>query len=121
MMEIGSDKVDGDKVFELEDSSTTIEEDKCYSSMSHFFICSSSCPPFNAFREDRFLQMMNAVSVENDFKPLTISHLKICLNAEHNTFEKSARQAALDHHEEANEYQFYQFAHDGATLHIKNK
>ena len=89
--------------------------------MAHFFIFSSSCPPFNTFRDDAFLQMMNDVSGENEFKPLTIPHLKIFLNAEHNTFKKASRQEVLDHHEEANENQFCQFTHDGATLLYKDK
>ena len=84
--------------------------------MAHFFIFSSSCPPFNTFRDDAFLQMMNDVSGENEFKPLTIPHLKIFLNAEHNTFKKASRQEVLDHHEEANQNQFCQFPHDGTTL-----
>ena len=74
--------------------------------MDYFFIHSSSHPLFNAFRDDVFLQMMNAVTGENEFKPLTIPYLKKSLNAEHSTFKKAARQAELDHHEEANENQF---------------
>ena len=50
-------------------------QEKCHSSMAYFFIFSLSCPSFNAFRDDAFLQMMNAAAGENDFKPLTIDHL----------------------------------------------
>ena len=85
-------------------------QDKCYSSMAHFFIHSSSFPPFNAFRHDTFLTMMNVVSGESDFKPLTTPHLKACLNAEHDAFEQASHQALPDHHEEANENQFSIFA-----------
>ena len=55
---------------------------------------------------------MNAVSGGNEFKPLTIPHLKMCLNSECNTFKKSARKAVLDHHEESSLNQFFQFIHD---------
>ena len=89
--------------------------------MDHFLIVSSSHPSFNAFRDDAFLQMMNDVAGDIDFKPLTIPHLKICVNAEHDAFKKSTRQAALDHQEEANENLFCQFVHDGATLLNKDK
>ena len=58
-------------------------------SIAHFFICSSSCPYFHAFRDEACLQMLNAVTGENEFKPLTIPYLKKSLNAEHSTFKKS--------------------------------
>ena len=35
--------------------------------------------------------------------------------------KKLVRQAALDHHEEASENQFFQFMHDGVTLLNKSK
>ena len=57
--------------------------------------------PFNTFIDETFLQMMNSVAGEKDFKPLTITHLKTHLNGEHKTLKKHARQAALDYHEEA--------------------
>ena len=65
--------------------------------------------------------MMNAVAKHNKFKSFRIPHLKTRLNAEHDTFKKSTRQAVLDHYEEANENCFCQFAHDGATLLNKDK
>ena len=37
-------------------------QEKFHSWMAHFFICSSSCPPFNAFRDEKKLQMMSDVS-----------------------------------------------------------
>ena len=92
-----------------------------FSSMAHLFICSSSHPPFNVFRDEIFLQMINYVAGEKDFKSLTIIHLKIHVNTEWNTFKKSSRQEVLDHHEKANKKQFCQFAHDVATLLNKDK
>ena len=65
--------------------------------------------------------MKNSVAGENEFKSLTIPHLKMCLNAEHDTFKKAARQSALDHYEEVNENRFCQFMYDGATLMNKYK
>ena len=50
--------------------------------------------------------MMSAVAGEKEFKSLTITHLKTCLNAEHNVFKKAARKAVLDHYEEVNENRF---------------
>ena len=44
---------------------------------------------------------------ENDFKLLTISHLKTYLNGEHESFKNAARKAVLDRHEVAIENQFY--------------
>ena len=35
--------------------------------------------------------MMNVVAGSNDFQTLTINHLKACVNAEHNTFIKAAK------------------------------
>ena len=64
---------------------------------------------------------MNTVSEEKAFKPLTIPQLKIYLSTEHNEFKKDADHVALDHHEEAHENQFCQFACDGATLLNKDK
>ena len=40
-------------------------QDRCSSSMNHFFIYSLSYPPFSTFRDDAFFQMTNAVSREN--------------------------------------------------------
>ena len=60
--------------------------------------------------------MINAVSGENELKQLTITHLKTCMNVEHNAFKKSVRKAVLDHYEEVNLNQNFQFSHDGATL-----
>ena len=50
--------------------------------------------------------MISAVAEEKEFKSLTIPHLKKCLNAEHNAFEKTARKEALDHYKEVNENRF---------------
>ena len=94
---------------------------KCYSFIAHFFIYSSSNSPFNAFRDEKFLQMMNSVSVENDFKPLTITHLKTHLNAKNNAFKKASHQEVLDYQEEYNENQFCQCAHYGNTSLNKDK
>ena len=91
------------------------------SSMDHFFIFSSSHPPFSAFRDEIFLQTMNGGAGENELKPLTIPHLKICLNSECNTFKEATHKAVIDHYEEASLNQFFQFAHDGATLLNKDK
>ena len=63
--------------------------------------------PSNAFRDEKFLKMMNAVAGENEVKPLTIPYLKTHLNGEHNTFKKDYSQEILDYHEEANENQFF--------------
>ena len=82
--------------------STLSHQDRCFSSIARFFINLSSYAPFDAFRDDSLLQMMNAVAWENDFKSLNITHLKTCLAAKYNEFEKAARQAALDHYEESN-------------------
>ena len=38
------------------------------------------------FQDDSCLKMMNAVAGENDVQTLTITHLKMHLNAEHNAF-----------------------------------
>ena len=65
--------------------------------MAYFFIHSLSCPPFNSFRDESFLQMMIIVAGENEFKSPTITRLKTCLNAEHDAFEKASRQAVLGH------------------------
>ena len=54
------------------------------------------------FRDESFLQMINVVARENDLKPLTIPHLKMCLNGEHNSFKKSSHQAVINYHEKAN-------------------
>ena len=70
--------------------------------MAHLFICSSSYPPFNTFRDESFLQMMSTIAGENEFKLLTIPHLKMYLNAKHDTLKKASRQAVLDHCEEVN-------------------
>ena len=43
------------------------------------------------------------------------------MNVEYNVFKIFDRQAALDHHEEANKNQFYEFAHDSASLLNKDK
>ena len=59
---------------------------------------------------------MNAVAGENEFKSLTIPHLKTCLNAEYDTFKKATLPAVLDHHEEENKNLFYQLMHDSAKL-----
>ena len=71
--------------------SKLIYQHRCFSSMSHFFIGSSSYPPFDEFRDESFLQMMNSVSGETGFKSLTIQHLKTCSNSELNTFKKGSR------------------------------
>ena len=68
-----------------------------------------------------FLQMMSTVSGENEFKPLTIMHLKTCFNTDHKTLKKAARQEAPDHYEKANENIFCQLTHDGDTLLNKDK
>ena len=65
--------------------------------------------------------MMNTVSGENELESLNIPHLKMCLNAEYNAFKKAAHKSVLDHHKEASLNQFFQFAHDGATLLDKDK
>ena len=65
--------------------------------------------------------MMNTIAEENDFKSLTIPNLKIYLNEEHDPFKKDARQAALDHYEEANKNQFYPFSYDGSEKLNKDK
>ena len=49
-------------------------------------MCSPVCPPFRTFRDDSYLQMMNAVAGSNDFQTLKINHLKARVNAEHNNF-----------------------------------
>ena len=64
---------------------------------------------------------MNDVAGENEFKSLTIPHLKTCLNVEYDAFKKAARQVVLDHYEEENENSFCQFTHDGAALRNKDK
>ena len=64
---------------------------------------------------------MNAIAEENEFKSLTITHLKTYLAAKCNTFKKDTRQEALDHYEEVNKNSFCRFAHDGAALLDKDK
>ena len=60
--------------------------------MANYFICSLGCPPFRTFRDELYLQMMSTVARANDFKKLTILHLKTCVNAEHNTLKKAAKK-----------------------------
>ena len=43
-------------------------QDRHFSLMAHFFIYLSSYPTFNTFRDKSFLQMMNDVAGENEFK-----------------------------------------------------
>ena len=81
-------------------------QDRHFSSIANYFICSSSYPPFNKMWYESFLQMMSTISGKNKFNSLTIPHLKKKLNAEHDTFEKAARKVVLDHYEEANENSF---------------
>ena len=69
-------------------------QDMFFSSMANYFIYSSAYPPFNTFGDESYFQMMNAVAGDKDFKSLTIPHLKIYPNAEHNTFKKIYSQSS---------------------------
>ena len=42
-------------------------EDRCYSAMANYFICSSECLLFRTFRDDSCSQMMNTVAGANGF------------------------------------------------------
>ena len=61
--------------------------------MAQHFIYSLECPLFRTFWEDSYSQMMNDVAGENDPQTLTIPHLKVCHNAEHNVFENAAKNS----------------------------
>ena len=68
------------------------------------------------FRDEYYLQMMNTVAGENDFTTLTISHFKVCANAECNAFVNAAKKVVIEHHEEVHKNRFSQFTHDEETL-----
>ena len=84
--------------------------------MTHFFACDSSCPSFNIFRSDPFIQLTHVMDGDNEVKILTIPHLKMYVDIEQNTFKKRLRKEANGNCIEAKENIFFQFIHDGATL-----
>ena len=91
-------------------------QDECYSAMAQCFIFSPSFQSFRVFRDECYLQMMNTLAGENDFKTLSISHLKVRVNTEYNAFANAAKTEVTEHYEECHKNRFSQFAHDGATL-----
>ena len=67
-------------------------QDKCFSAMAQHFTCSLSLPSLRVFRGEHYLQMMSTVVGDNCFTTLTISHLKVHVNIEHNTFANAAKK-----------------------------
>ena len=63
-------------------------QDRHHSSMAYHLIFLSEYPPFNTFIDELFLKMMSAITGENDFKSLTIPHLKMCMTTECSMFKK---------------------------------
>ena len=77
-------------------------QDRCCSSVDNYFICSSSCPAFDIFRDDTFIQMLKTVSSikNNEVKMLIIPLLNKCSHAEwdvffKNTYNKSSQIIVL--------------------------
>ena len=67
-------------------------QDRCFSAMANYFICSSAHPQFRTFRDESHLKIMNTVAGVKYFKTLTITHLKMHLNAELDAFKKAAKK-----------------------------
>ena len=96
-------------------------QDELFSAMVNCFLYCTSCPEFEIFRSDPFIQMNHEIEGEKDTRVLTAPQLKTHANAEWNTFKKNYQKEAHDHHAEAKFNHFCQFINDGATLKNKEK
>ena len=65
--------------------------------------------------------MMKTTAGENELSILTISNLKMNVNAENSALIKEIKQVILENYEEGQHNRFFQLVCDGATLKNKDK
>ena len=62
--------------------SSTSYKDECFSAIANCFRYCSSHLPFEKIRSEPLMQITHTVEAENEIKTLTMSHLKMFINAE---------------------------------------
>ena len=69
-------KTKRNKMFAAKLPSVFSHQDRRYSTISRFFVFNFLCPLFNVFLSYELSQLTHMIAGENEFKMLTIPHLK---------------------------------------------